>query len=271
MRTRAGVPMEEPIEIDVDNYAHRVKALDILTEFCRLPDWASDPMDGDRIQTLWQADTGRDQLAWWSQINYCLTIWRLQALQSAGKLQHVHLVGDVQARPVLPPLVCSYLLRYYRAVRGFRKRSRSSPGMLQKLFWLVHEHTVVAALRSADDLHGTLPEGEREFALGWGAIMVKVLAQTNFSTGRVTIGRLNHGMLPKRILGLADLDLESDSDLPEQQRQTAGIIAALYGRRSLISIFLPVLAFGAPLVELLIIAEQRFREAFALLSRRGGK
>jgi hypothetical protein len=271
MRARGNLPVEEPVDIDVDNYMHRVKVLDILTEFCRLPEWAADPMDGDRIQTLWQAETGRDQLAWWSRINYCLVIWRLQALQSAGKLQHVRLVGDLETKPALPSHVSSYLLRYYRAVRAFRKHSGSSPGMLQKLFWLVHEHTVVAALRSASKLHGSLPEGERAFALGWGAVMVKVLAQTNFSTGRATIGRLNHGMLPKRILRVADLDLDGVSDLPEPQRKTAGIIAALYGRLSLLSLFLPILAFGAPLVELFIVAEQRFREAFLLLARRGAK
>lgn len=95
--------------------------------------------------------------------------------------------------------------------------------------------------------------------------MVKVLAETNFSTGGATIGKINMGMLPQRIVCLADLNLEDACDLPEAQRQTASIIAALYGKRSLLSVFLPVLAFGAPLVELLVLAQDRFAEAFAAL------
>ncbi len=267
MRTRAHVPAE-PVEIDVNSYADRVKVLDMLSDFCRLPDWVPDPMDGDLIQTRWQAQTGRDQLAWWSRINYCLVIWRLQALQSAGKFQHVRLTGNLQAE--LPLLVSAQLLRYYRAVSVFRRRSVSS-GMLQKLFWLVHARTVEAALRSANALCDTLPEGEREFALGWGAIMVKVLAQTNFSTGGATISRLNLEFLPQRILCVSDLDLEVESNLPIQQREMAGMIATLYGERSLSSVFLPVLEFGAPLVELLILSEQQFKGAFMALRRQSAR
>jgi hypothetical protein len=264
MRARPGVPAE-PIVIDVDCYADRVKVLEMLSESYRLPKRMPDPMDGDLIQTRWQAESGRDQLSWWSRINYCLVIWRLQALQSAGKFPHVRLTGNLG--PQLPSEVNSQLLRYYRAVSVFRKRSSPPSGMLQKLFWLVHARTVEAALKSAVELEHMLPEGERDFALGWGAIMVRVLAETNFSTGGATIGPLNLD-LPQRILSLSDLNLADDSDLPLSQRETASLITTLYGRLSLSSIFLPVLAFGAPLVELFILAEQRFKEAFAALTRR---
>jgi len=254
------------VTYNTDSYADRLEILKLLRDFSRLPDWASDPMDGDCIQTEWQEKTGRDGLKWWSRINYCLVIWRLQALQSAGKFKHIELTGTMQAP--LPDLVCSELLRYYRAVHSFSERDGGSAGMLQKLFWLVHARTVEAALRSANELDNTLPDGERNFALGWGAVMVKVLAETNFSTGGATISQINMAMLPQRILCPADLNLTDPCDLPEAQRQTAGIISALYGRRSLLSLFLPILAFGAPLVELLILADQRFREVLAVFAKR---
>jgi hypothetical protein len=259
MGTRTSV---EPVAIDCDSYADREKVLGMLSHLFPLPKGVADPMDGDLIQTQWQAKSGRDVQPWWSRINYCLVIWRMQALQSAGKFKHVTL-NNTQPAP-LPKEVCAQLLRYYRAVSIMRKRPVSS-GMLQKLFWLVHARTVDAALLSAGGLECTLPDGERQFALGWGAIMVKVLADTNFSTGSLTIGPLNLE-LPQRLLHQSDFDAPHDSGLSEGQLTTVSFIRALYGRRSLSSIFLPVLAFGAPLVELFVIAQQRFKEAFAALT-----
>jgi hypothetical protein len=231
----------------VDTYPDRLALLDLLSDAYPVPTGFLDPMEGDRIQTAWQLSSGRGALPWWNRVNYCLTVWRLQALQARGELPGITLQGTEQVR--LPEDVAETLRAYYDALAAMKERTKEGEARLQRLFWVAHAATVQVATRAAVPLVDTLPKGERAFALGWGKVMVKVLADVNFSTDRDFIGKLNTDLLPQRVCTAADLDLLSRSDLPEAQRATAISIAALYEASDLSPVYTPVLEAGATVLD----------------------
>lgn len=241
--------------VDVDAYESRLKILDMLSAAFSVPSYAPDPMGGDMIQTKWQLTSGRSGNPWWNKINFCITVWRLQALQTRGDFASIILGGALQVP--LPNDVARQVLRYYDAVLQFRGGARPNPALLQLLFWIVHSHTVKRAMHAAKTQQSSLPRGEREFALGWGQVMVKVLAEVNFPTVRAVIGRINLDDLPQRICDAADIDATRPSDLPPAQRMTVLAIASLYRERDWSFIYMPLLEIAAAILKCIIAVEAK--------------
>jgi hypothetical protein len=229
--------------LNVDLYEDRLTLLGILAEAYPVPAGFLDPMQGDRIQTKWQLTSGRGANPWWNRINFTLTVWRMQALQSRGEFPHVMLRGNFQVP--LPENVRQDLFAYYDAVRAIQAIDDTAEARLQTLFWTAHEDTVAAATQAALDQVPTLPPGEHDFALGWGKVMVKILAGADFFTDRHFVGPLNADLLPQRICQAADLDPLLPSDLPEGQRATVVMITALFRKSDLSPIYTPMLEGGA--------------------------
>jgi hypothetical protein len=241
--------------LDVDSYESRLEILDMLSAAFSVPSYAPDPMGGDKIQTKWQLTSGRSNNPWWNKINFCITVWRLQALQTRGDFAAVSLAGALQVP--LPSDVARQVLRYYDAVLQFRGGTGPNPALLQLLFWIVHSHTVKKAMRAAKAAQKSLPRGEREFALGWARVMVKVLAEVNFPTVRAVIGRINLGDLPQRVCDAADIDATRPSDLPPAQRMTVLAIASLYREKDWAFIYMPLLEVAAAILKCIIAVEAK--------------
>ncbi len=231
------------VTFNVDTYEDRLRILDMLAAAYPVPAGFLDPMQGDRIQTQWQLDSGRGNNPWWNKINFTLTVWRMQALQTRGEFPSVALQGTMQVP--LPEDVRQDLFAYYDGVRAIQSVTETAEAHLQTLFWLVHDHTVAAATAAAVDQASTLAAGEREFALGWGKVMVKVLADVDFSTDQHFVGPLNRDCLPQRICQVADIDPIMPSDLPPPQRATVLMISSLFLASDLSPIYTPVLEAGA--------------------------
>jgi hypothetical protein len=231
------------LALNIDGYEDRLEILKILSAAYPLPRGFLDPMDGDRIQTRWQLTSGRAENKWWNKVNYTLTVWRIQALQMRGEFQHVTLNGTRQVP--LPDAIRQELCGYYDAVRSVSDMTAAAEQHLQRLFWAVHDHTVTTATRAAVDVVPTLPAGERDFALGWGKVMVKVLDDVNFSTDRHFVGPLNAEILPQRICNSDDVDPLRPSNLSPAQRATVIMIAQLFRASDLSPIYTPVLEIGA--------------------------
>ncbi|HTV75053.1 MAG TPA: hypothetical protein VME66_15270 [Candidatus Acidoferrales bacterium] len=196
-----------------------------------------------------------------------MTIWRLQALQSMGAFSNIRLEGKMQVR--LPTGVRRQLLRYYAAVQRFRSGPGPSPWLLQALFWVVHSHTVIDATRAAKKLQSSLRDGERQFALGWGRIMVRVLAEANFSTAQAAVGPINQQCLPQRVCNASDIDPASPSDLPPAQRETVLAIARLYRARDWSFLYLPLLEIGAVILNCIMRVEQQFESGCSSIKNGG--
>ncbi len=243
------------IVVDVDAYQSRLKILDMLSTAFIVPAYAPDPMAGDTIQTKWQLTSGRSTNPWWNRINFCITVWRLQALQTRGEFSNVILRGSLQVP--LPSDVGRQVLRYYDAVLQFRRGGGPNPTLLQLLFWIVHSHTVKKAMRAAKAQVALLPKGEREFALGWGQVIVAVLTEVNFPTVRGVVGPININALPERVCDAADIDIARRSDLPPLQRTTVLTFAALYRERDWSFIYMPLLEVAAAILKYIIALEAR--------------
>ena len=229
--------------LNVDRYEDRLAILDMLSAEYPLPRDFRNPMDGDRIQTRWQLTSARGKNPWWNRVNYTLTVWRLEALQTRGEFADVTLNGTPQVP--LPATIRQELLAYYDGVRAIHAETPGAEDHLQRLFWTVHDHTVAVATSAAAAIVHTLPSGEREFALGWGKVIVRVLDDVNFSTDRHIVGPLNADALPQRICNSDDVDPLRPSDLPPLQRATVISIAALFRASALSPIYKPVLEIGA--------------------------
>ncbi|MBV8067406.1 MAG: hypothetical protein JO113_05490 [Candidatus Eremiobacteraeota bacterium] len=245
------------IALDVDAYESRLGILDLLSAAFTVPAYAADPMDGDRIQTKWQLTSGRAANPWWNKMNFCITVWRLQALMSRGQFANVDLSGTLQVP--LPDDVSRQVLRYYDAVQQLRSAHAPNPALLQLLFWIVHSHTVKKAMQAAQAEADSLPNGERQFALGWGRVVVKVLATVNFPTAGAVIGPINLDDLPQRVCDASDIDVGLRSDLPPRQRATVLAIAALYRERDVSFIYMPLLEIGAALLKCIIALAAKLR------------
>jgi hypothetical protein len=231
------------ITLNIDQYPDRLTLLDILADAYPVPGSFLDPMQGDRIQTKWQLTSGRGANAWWNRINFTLTVWRMQALQRRGEFPNVVLQGNFQVP--LPENVRQDLFAYYDGVRAIRAIDDAAEAHLQTLFWTAHEDTVAAATQAAIDQVPALPPGEYDFALGWGKVMVKILAGADFFTDSHFVGPLNADLLPQRICRAADIDPIALSDLPPPQRATVLMIAELFRKSDLSPIYTPVLEAGA--------------------------
>lgn len=112
--------------LDVDTYESRLEILNVLAQAYAVPNYAPDPMAGDEIQTQWQLASGRSVIRWWNRINFCLVVWRLQALQSRGQYRDIALTGSLQVK--LPKSVTRQILRYYDAVIAIQKGAAPTPG-----------------------------------------------------------------------------------------------------------------------------------------------
>src|SRR5580658_608363 len=235
--------MEAAVALHIDQYEDRLALLDILAAAYPVPKGFLDPMQGDHIQTKWQLTSGRSANPWWNRINFTLTVWRMQALQSRGEFPDVVLQGVFQVP--LPENVRQDLWAYYDAIRAIRAVDDSSEAHLQELFWTAHEDTVAAATQAGVEQAPALPAGEYDFALGWGKVMVKVLAGADFFTDSHFVGPLNADLLPQRICQAADLDPLKPSDLPPPQRATVLMIADLFRDSGLSPVYTPVLEDGA--------------------------
>jgi hypothetical protein len=188
-------------------------------------------------------------------MNFCITVWRLQALQTRGDFSDIVLSGSLQVP--LPSDILRQVLRYYDSVLRFRRGAAPNPALLQLLFWIVHSHTVKRAMRAAKDQVHSLPKGEREFALGWGQVMVTILADVNFPTASAVIGRINLNDFPQRICNAADIDVARPSDLPPSQRLTVLAVAALYRQRDWSFIYMPLLEVAAAILKFVIALEAK--------------
>jgi hypothetical protein len=231
------------VTLNIDQYPDRLTLLDILAAAYPVPSGFLNPMQGDSIQTKWQLTSGRGANPWWNRINFALTVWRMQALQSRGEFPSVVLQGKFQVP--LPENVRQDMFGYYDAVRAIQVVDRAAEDCLQTVFWTAHENTVVAATQAALDQVPTLQPGEYDFALGWGKVMVKVLAGADFFTDSHFVGPLNADLLPQRICVAADLDLLKPSNLTPPQRATVCMIAELFQKSDLSPIYTPVLEDGA--------------------------
>lgn len=234
------------VTLNIDQYQDRLALLDILAAAYPVPADLLNPMQGDSIQTRWQLTSGRGANPWWNRINFTLTVWRMQALQSRGEFPKVLLQGNFQVP--LPEKVRQDMFEYYDAIRSIQSVDRATEARLQTLFWTAHEDTVVAATQAALDQVPTLTPGEYDFALGWGKVMVKILAGADFFTDSHFVGPLNADCLPQRICLAADLDPLQPSSLPPLQRATVCMIAELFRKSDLSPIYTPVLEDGAELL-----------------------
>jgi hypothetical protein len=241
------VALYPAVTLNVDQYEDRLTLLAMLAEAYPVPRRFLDPMQGDRIQTQWQLTSGRGANPWWNRINFTLTVWRMQALQSRGEFPHVTLQGNFQVP--LPKNVRQDLFAYYDAIRAINEIDEAAEARLQTLFWTVHEDTVVAATQAAVDQVPALPPGEYGFALGWGKVMVKVLAGADFFTDQHFVGPLNADLLPQRICNAADVDALQPSTLPPAQRATVLMIAELFRKSDLSPVYTPVLECGAEILK----------------------
>ena len=222
-------------------------------------------MEGDRIQTQWQLDSGRAGNPWWNKINYTLTVWRLLALQSRGEFTNVILQGTEQVP--LPENVRLELFAYYDAVRAIAAVDASAEARLQRLLWSVHSDTVAAATAAAVQQVPGLPPGENDFALGWGKVMVKVLSDVDFSTDQHFVGPINADCLPQRVCVADDIDPLRPSTLPPAQRTTTLMIAALFRASDLSPVYTPALEAGAAVLDDGIKAELDLRNDLGKLGR----
>jgi len=235
-----------PVTLNIDRYQDRLTLLDILAAAYPVPADFLNPMQGDKIQTRWQLTSGRGANPWWNRINFTLTVWRMQALQSRGEFPNVLLQGNFQVP--LPENVRQDMFAYYDAIRAIQSVDRAAEARLQTLFWTAHEDTVVAATRAALDQVPALTAGEYDFALGWGKVMVKILAGADFFTDSHFVGPLNADCLPQRICLATDLDPLQPSSLPPLQRATVCMIAELFRKSDLSPIYTPVLEDGVELL-----------------------
>src|ERR1700747_3211189 len=90
------VALQPAVTLNIDRYEDRLTLLDMLAKAYPVPRGFLDPMQGDRIQTKWQLTSGRGVHPWWNRINFTLTVWRMQALQSRGEFPNVTLQGNMQ-------------------------------------------------------------------------------------------------------------------------------------------------------------------------------
>src|ERR1700722_6542402 len=102
------------VTLNIDQYPDRLSLLDTLAAAYPVPSGFLNPMQGDSIQTRWQLISGRGANPWWNRINFALTVWRMQALQSRGEFPNVVLQGNFQVP--LPENVRQDMFAYYDAV-----------------------------------------------------------------------------------------------------------------------------------------------------------
>ncbi len=243
-----GVP-PEPITLNADAYEDRLRLLDLMAAEYPLPEQFPDPMDGIRMQTKWQLDSGRGQTRWWSKCNYTLTVWRLRALKNRGEFGHVTIAGNDQVS--LPKSIERRLHRYYRVIRSIRGGGKVPPKLLQTVLWGIHVHSLAVAFKAAKTELASLPPGEREFAVGWGTIVVRALAGVGFWTTKRLSAPLAAD-LPARVLCATDINPEYLSDLPLNQRTAAIAIAGLALESDLARIYSPLLGVSALFAEWLV-------------------
>ncbi len=241
--------LPEPITLNADAYEDRLRLLDLMAAAYPLPEQFPDPMDGIRMQTKWQLDSGRGLTPWWSKCNYTLTIWRLRALKNRGEFGHVTIAGNDQVS--LPRSIERRLHRYYKVIRSIGAGVKVPPKLLQMILWGIHVHSLAVAFKSAKTELESLPPGEREFAVGWGKIMVRALAGVGFWTTKRLTAPLTAD-LPARVLCASDINPEHLSDLPLNQRTAAIAIADLGLHEDLARIYSPALGVGALFAEWLI-------------------
>ncbi len=241
--------LPEPITLNADAYEDRLRLLDLMAAEYPLPEQFPDPMDGIRMQTKWQLDSGRHATLWWSKCNYALTVWRLRALKNRGEFGHVTIAGKDQL--ALPKSIERRLRRYYKVIRSIGAGDTVPPKRLQMILWGIHVHSVSIAFKAAKADLESLPPGEREFAVGWGEIVVRALAGAGFRTTKRLAGPFA-GHLPARVLSASDINPEHRSDLPLNQRTAAIVIANLALRADLARIYSPVLGVSALFVAWLI-------------------
>ncbi|HEY5938757.1 MAG TPA: hypothetical protein VIU61_29095, partial [Kofleriaceae bacterium] len=86
--------------LDVNSYQDRMTMLTMISAMHPSPAGMPNPADGIPIQTSWQQNSGRDQMQWWSNVNFSLSVSQFLALQAQGEFPNVVLVGT-------PPILLS--------------------------------------------------------------------------------------------------------------------------------------------------------------------
>lgn len=256
--------------------------------------WQGATRDGSAGPDVIHARTssGRVLYGWWPNVNYTLTAWQMIALQERlGEYDDVVVTGysrdddacidpaRFDARSPAARHVVDTIVEFYRSVDGVMDRSRAgglatdearsaAEADLQAKMWRFHEAALDFALARNQDVLGTvprsdacndfgsvLPEGERQFAKGWGTSLVPLLAAVNFSTAEAVVAPVNAYVLPQAIVTPADLDLlNGRSSMDPSQRAGVSLIVKIDDIES---------RNDGPIRELLEIAgaSESFREA----------
>jgi hypothetical protein len=203
----------QPVTLNLNSYQDRLKLLEVLNARYPLPPGMSNPMDGIYLQTQWQLNSGRDQTAWWSQVNSSLTVWQLQALQQQGVLTNITITPLPAV--TMPPSVAADIQAYYQQVSALSAQYQSgnlpqssyaaAEDALQNSLWTFHTSALHSSLAQSTTALASLPPGEQEFADAWGNHLVGVLAAANFPTHGTVVSVLNAD-LPNRLVVPGDLN-----------------------------------------------------------------
>lgn len=226
--------------------------------------WQGTTRDGSAGPDVIHAGTGTNRVlyGWWPNVNYTLTAWQMIALQERrAEYRNVQVTGyanirercidgarfDTKSAPARH--VVDTIVDFYRTVDETTARSRNgtldetarsvAEADLQTKMWRFHEAALEFALARNTDVLGTtrraqgcdsfgtvLPEGERQFAKGWGTSLVPLLAAVNFSTAKSIVGPVNNYVLPQSVVTTADLDLVNGRSTmaPSQRAGVAFIV-----------------------------------------------
>jgi hypothetical protein len=96
------------------SYSDRVALLELLRGRHPYPAGMADARDGIVAQSRWQLRSGRAAHAWWSEVNWTLTVWQVQALQQRGELEFVEIVSGTDApHRAMPPPIAQAIREFY--------------------------------------------------------------------------------------------------------------------------------------------------------------
>lgn len=176
---------------DGSNYDDRVRLLRDLKAAHPLPARLADrdPRAGIISQTEWQRDSKRSAYAWWTRVNYSLSMWQLRALQRFNKHTDASIVNPDVTIGDPPDAISFKYKQFVESVDALNAGTRPTGcsdddcaiRVLTRQLWDFHYSAIEVALPKADP--ATLPNDvEREFAVNWGEGIVPVLTAMNYPT-----------------------------------------------------------------------------------------
>lgn len=215
--------------LDVNSYQDRMTMLTMISAMHPSPAGMPNPADGIPIQTNWQQSSGRDQMQWWSNVNFSLSVSQFLALQAQGEFPNVVLVGTP---PILLSATVYALAQDYWGYQAYVNHQwpTASAGeqlmmseILQQKMWEFHTAAIHEALNDPSTVaamnqmyNDPNTSDEAQFADAWGNYMVDLLAAVNFPLDQLPINFFNNNALPQQVLKPGDLDPATTSLAPAE-------------------------------------------------------